>query len=77
NNTYNYEKGEFATFTFNWNDKTKELSISARKGSFPGMLKNRTFKVVVVGENKGTGVMESAKIDKVIKYNGSAVKVKL
>lgn len=77
NNTYNYEKGEFATFTFNWNDKTKELSISARKGSFPGMLKNRTFNVILVGENKGTGVQQTAKADKVIKYNGSAVRVKL
>jgi alpha-D-xyloside xylohydrolase len=77
NNTYNYEKGEYATFTFNWNDKTKELSISSRKGSFPGMLKSRTFKVVLVGENKGTGEKESAKADKVITYNGTAMKVKL
>jgi len=77
NNTYNYEKGEYATFTFNWNDKTKELSISSRKGSFPGMLKSRTFNIVLVGENKGTGEKEISRADKVIKYNGSAMKVKL
>jgi len=77
NNTYNYEKGEYATFTFNWNAKTKELSISPRKGSFPNMLKSRTFKIVIVRENKGTGEQESKNIDKVLKYNGSAIKVKL
>ncbi len=25
NDTYNYEKGEYATFTFNWNDASKSL----------------------------------------------------
>ncbi|MEO6893509.1 MAG: TIM-barrel domain-containing protein [Ginsengibacter sp.] len=77
NNTYNYEKGEFATFNFTWNDKTKELNISERKGSFPGMLKTRIFTVVLVGENKGTGVKQSTKTDKIISYNGKALKVKL
>jgi len=77
NNTYNYEKGEFATFTFTWNDKTKELTISGRKGTFPGMLKSREFSIVVVGENKGAGEKETTKADKVITYNGTAMTVKL
>lgn len=77
NNTYNYEKGEYSTFTFTWNDKTKELSISNRKGTFPGMLKSRTFKVVLVNENKGTGVEETGKPDKIVQYDGRALKVKL
>ena len=77
NDAYNYEHGEFATFTFNWNDKTRELSISARKGSFSGMLKSRTFSVVLVKENNGTGEKETTDFNKVIKYNGSALKVKL
>ena len=77
NNTYNYEKGELATFTFTWNDKTKELSISNRKGTFPGMLKSRTFKVVLVNENKGTGVEETGNPDKIVEYDGKALKVKL
>lgn len=77
NNTYNYEKGEYSTFTFTWNDKTKELSISNRKDTFPGMLKSRTFKVVLVNENKGTGVEETGKPDKIVRYDGRALKVKL
>jgi alpha-D-xyloside xylohydrolase len=75
NDTYNYEHGEFATFTFNWNDTTKELSISERKGSFPGMLKKRTFKVVLVNENKGVGVDETKTADTIIQYDGKPVKV--
>jgi alpha-D-xyloside xylohydrolase len=77
NDTYNYEKGEFAMISFNWNDKTKELNISTQKGSFPGMLKTRTFKIVLVGENKAVGVDETSQADKVIHYNGAAVKVKM
>jgi alpha-D-xyloside xylohydrolase len=77
NNTYNYEKGEFATFDFNWNDKAKELSISERKGTFPGMLKTRKFSIVVVAENKGTGENRTVKPDKVVDYNGKAIQIKL
>ena len=75
--SYDYEKGEFANFTFSWNDKSRELNISERKGTFPGMLKTRTFNVVVVRENKGVGVEEAKQYDKVIIYNGSAIKVYL
>src|SRR5205085_7578362 len=48
NDTYNYEKGKFATINFSWSDKNKTLSISDVKGSFPGMLNNRTFNIVLV-----------------------------
>ncbi|MBC7890302.1 MAG: glycoside hydrolase family 31 protein [Ferruginibacter sp.] len=77
NDTYNYEKGESATFSFNWNDKKKELFISARKGSFPGMLQSRTFNIVIVQENKGTGVDAPVKFDKTVQYDGKAITVKM
>ena len=77
NNTYKYEKGEFATINFNWNDKTKQLSISGRKGAFPGMLKRRKFSIILVEENKATGVEEIQKADKIIIYNGTPVQVTL
>ena len=77
NDTYNYEKGEYATFTFSWNDKSKMLNISPRKGSFPGMLEKRIFNVVMVGEGKGIGEEESAQADKVVRYDGKAVSVKM
>ena len=45
--SYNYEKGVFSTITFSWNDKARKLTIGARKGEFPGMLKSRQFTVVL------------------------------
>ena len=45
--SYNYEKGIYTTITFTWNDKAQQLTIGARKGEFPGMLKARRFTVVL------------------------------
>jgi len=43
---YNYEKGQYATITFQWNDKARTLTIGERKGSYPGMLTKRQFTIV-------------------------------
>ncbi len=48
--TYNYEKGKYATIPIHWNDSTQTLTIGERKGSFPGMIESRAFNVVIVGE---------------------------
>jgi alpha-D-xyloside xylohydrolase len=69
NDSYNYEKGVYSTISFNWNDKSKELTIGARKGSFPGMLATRKFHVVVVLDGK--------KLDKTVTYNGQKITIKL
>ncbi len=45
--SYNYEKGTYATITFDWNDKSRTLTIGARQGSYPGMLQSRKFTVVL------------------------------
>ena len=44
---YNYEKGAYSTITFSWNDKARKLTIGARKGDFPGLLKSRQFTIVL------------------------------
>jgi len=72
---YNYEKGVYSTITFQWNNDKKELTIGKRKGSFPGMLKKRTFQVVIVSLNHGTGVDATDRIDKVVKYDGAEKKI--
>jgi alpha-D-xyloside xylohydrolase len=77
NDNYNYEKGQSATFNLSWNDKQKQLTISNRKGSFPGMLKQRTFNIVLVKDGHGTGVDSGSGIDKTVKYDGKLVTVKL
>ncbi len=70
NDTYDYEKGVFSTIFVHWNDAKHLLTIDSRHGSFPGMLKSRTFDVVVVGKNHGAGVEVTANPDKVISYSG-------
>ena len=39
---YNYEKGQYATIPFAYNDAEGTLVIGDRTGDFPGMLKERT-----------------------------------
>jgi alpha-D-xyloside xylohydrolase len=70
NDNYDYEKGIYSTITFTWNDAKKVLTINKRKGSYPGMLKEHTFNLVLVKENKGVGVEVPLSIDKTIKYSG-------
>jgi alpha-D-xyloside xylohydrolase len=77
NDNYNYEKGIYATIDFDWNDEEKTLTISDIQGEFPGMLKDRTFNVVMVDKDKGTGVEISESFQDIIKYNGRKIKVNL
>ena len=44
---YNYEKGQYATITFQWLDRSRTLIIGARKGRYPGMLQQRSFTIVL------------------------------
>jgi alpha-D-xyloside xylohydrolase len=48
NETYNYERGEHATYELSWNDGSRTLTIGERKGAFPGMTRARTLNVTVV-----------------------------
>jgi alpha-D-xyloside xylohydrolase len=77
NDNYNYEKGSFATIKFQWNDATRTFSVSKRQGSYPGMINERIFNIIVVGRSKGSGVGLVQAPDKTIQYNGQEVIVKL
>ena len=43
---YDYEQGSYSTITFQWNDRTRSLTIADRQGHYPGMLLQRQFTVV-------------------------------
>jgi len=75
NDNYNYEKGAYATIPLHWDDSAHSLTIGDRKGQFPGMLENRTFRVVFVRDNHGVGVNPTDQTDKVIQYSGKSVTV--
>ncbi|HEX7597494.1 MAG TPA: DUF5110 domain-containing protein, partial [Polyangia bacterium] len=67
---YDYEKGVHATIKFTWDNARRRLTIGKREGKFPGMLQQRTFRVVLVKEGKGTGMALSRKPDRVVRYSG-------
>ena len=71
NDNYDYLKNLYSLITFQWNDAKRRLIIGARQGSYPGMLRERTFNIVLVNETKGRGDDVSAMPDKTIKYAGS------
>jgi len=75
NDGYNYEKGAYATIQFHWDETKQTLTIAERKGDFPGMLADRSFQVVFVGENHGVGIMPEGKPDKVVHYAGKQITV--
>lgn len=77
NTSYNYEKGKYTEIAFHWDNSTRTLSIADRKGSFPGMLKTRTFNLVLAENNKVAGEKLTGTYNKVVKYGGKALKVKL
>ena len=69
---YNYEKGQYATIPFVYDDAKATLTIGERQGEFPGMLKERTFTVVWV--NKDRPLAMGMKVDgdgMQVKYDGS------
>ena len=63
---YNYEKGQYATIPFTWNDASGTLTIGAREGDFTGMLQDRTFRIVFV----------DTKAEQLLQYRGHILEVK-
>ncbi|HKV25272.1 MAG TPA: TIM-barrel domain-containing protein [Candidatus Acidoferrum sp.] len=75
NDTYDYEKGVYATIPFAWDDASQTLTIGDRSGSFPGMLEKRTFHIVFVRDNHGAGSSLTSSPDKTVQYSGKQISV--
>ena len=67
---YNYENGAFSTIDFTYNQKTRQLTIGARKGSYEGMIQERKFRITVVKDGHKSEV-------KTVNYTGKKVSVNL
>jgi alpha-D-xyloside xylohydrolase len=77
NETYAYEKGQRATVELRWDDKARTLSIGKRQGSFPGMIAEREFRIVIATDAATAGIAESkAELGRSVRYTGKATKVK-
>ncbi len=75
NDSYRYEKGDYATIPLRWNEKAQQLSIGRRAGSYPGMARTRTFNVVFVNQTHGAGLATTEHPDRVVRYQGDLVTV--
>ena len=75
NETYNYEKGQHATYDLVWDDSERTLTIGSRKGSFPGMTTERLLNVVIASPEKNAGLKTGSVDVKTIKFTGKRLRV--
>jgi alpha-D-xyloside xylohydrolase len=74
---YNYEKGKFSTISLIYDEKTKSLTIGDRSGSYEGMTKERTFRIIVLNPKAAKKLNIDQKADYTIRYNGKQQVIKL
>ena len=74
---YDYERGAHSVIPIHWDDRAETLTIGDRRGSFPGMLEHRTFRVVRVTDAHGLGIPSTEKIDATLEFAGKAVSVRV
>ncbi|MGB8030493.1 MAG: glycoside hydrolase family 31 protein [Terracidiphilus sp.] len=75
NDNYNYEKNAYATIPIAWNDTSRTLTFGSRSGDYPGMVKDRTFAIVVVRPSHGTGLTMTLQPDQIVHYSGNSESV--
>jgi alpha-D-xyloside xylohydrolase len=73
--TYGYERGAFTRIPIQWNDATKTLTVGKREGSFPGMLAQRTFKIVLISKAKPVSFSFEPRPNCTTHYRGAKVEV--
>ncbi|QJU58541.1 DUF5110 domain-containing protein [Sphingomonas sp. AP4-R1] len=70
-----WRRGEHSTIELSLDDKAGMLTFGQRKGRYPGMVRNRIFRIVVVRPGTGTGIGETA--GREIRYSGQPQRVPL
>lgn len=75
--TFDYEKGASSEIPIRWNDRTNTLTIGARSGDFNGMLRQRTFRVVLVNKAHAAGFPFTPAQFTSVEYAGAAVRLEL
>lgn len=73
--TYDYEKGKYAVTEITYEESTGRLSISAPKGSFPGMLKTRTFSITWINPTHPKQLDLNLLQGELVKYKGQGVTI--
>lgn len=75
NETYNYEKGEYATTELTWDDAARKLNVGMRRGQFSGMTTTREMRIVLAWPHRNAGIGEAAAEVRTVEYSGKALDV--
>jgi alpha-D-xyloside xylohydrolase len=75
--SYGYEKGAFARIPLHWDDANRTLTLGKREGSFNGMLKDRTFNIVLITKTKPVAYAFEPVVEQVVRYRGAAFVMRL
>jgi alpha-D-xyloside xylohydrolase len=75
--TYAYEKGAHTLIPIHWTDATRTLTIGDRQGTYPNMPATRTFNIILVTPNHGTGESPTPTPDKSLIYEGTSTSTHL
>ena len=57
----------FAEIPFRWDDATRTPHIGQRNGSYPGMLNNRNFNIVIVNPDTESGDTAALKVTRTVR----------
>ncbi|MBR5660473.1 MAG: DUF5110 domain-containing protein [Bacteroidales bacterium] len=74
--TYGYEKGQFSTIPIRWDESSGTLTIGARQGTFPGVLENRAFRLILVDPSHPMPYDPDA-TGRTVSYDGSSIELRL
>jgi alpha-D-xyloside xylohydrolase len=74
--TYEYEKGVYASVPIHWDEARRTLTLGAQQGSYTGGGPQRKFTIVIAGENHGTGAEPATSPDRAVSYRGKRVTVR-
>lgn len=74
---YAYEHGARAVIPMHWDDRHQLLVIGPTRGHFPGMRKQHTVGIVRVRAADGVGIQPVQGFDRVVKFDGRRIAVKL
>ena len=74
NETYDYERGQYATYELVWNDRAKTLTIGPRRGGFAGLVPQRRLNLMLMASGQPAAL---APVTKSVLYRGKAVVVRL
>jgi alpha-D-xyloside xylohydrolase len=72
---YNYEKGEFSSIKFAYNEKSGKLIISDVSGEYTGMLNTRTFRIIWVSKDKPVAFDLTKESSTTVKYEGKMLEI--